>query len=48
MRAVRKYTDCRWVLLYIARWLTVPAQLEDGNLVSLQSGALYMFPFDLP
>ena len=21
MRAVRKHTDCKWVLLYIERWL---------------------------
>jgi RNA-directed DNA polymerase len=25
MRAVGKYTDCRWVLLYIERWLTAPS-----------------------
>ena len=23
MRAVRKHTDCKWVLLYIERWLNV-------------------------
>lgn len=38
MRAVRKYTDCRWVLLYIERWLTAPAQLEDGSLVARAQG----------
>ena len=38
MRAVRKYTDCRWVLLYIERWLTAPAQLEDGSLVARAKG----------
>lgn len=31
MRAVRKHTDCKWVLLYIERWLNAPAQLEDGT-----------------
>ena len=31
MRAVRKHTDCKWMLLYIERWLKAPVQLEDGN-----------------
>jgi RNA-directed DNA polymerase len=38
MRAVRKYTDCCWVLLYIERWLTARAQLEDGSLVARAKG----------
>jgi RNA-directed DNA polymerase len=38
MRAVRKHTDCRWVLLYIERWLQAPAQLEDGTLVERDQG----------
>jgi RNA-directed DNA polymerase len=38
LRAVRKYTACRWVLLYIERWLTAPAQLEDGSLVARGQG----------
>jgi RNA-directed DNA polymerase len=24
LRAVRKHTDCHWVLLYIERWLKAP------------------------
>ena len=39
MRAVRKHTDCRWLLLYIERWLKAPAQLEDGTLVSRDQGS---------
>ena len=31
MKAVRKHTDCKWVVLYIERWLTAPAQLPDGT-----------------
>jgi RNA-directed DNA polymerase len=31
MQAVRKHTDCKWVLLYIERWLKAPVQLEDGT-----------------
>ena len=32
LEAVRKHTDCAWVLLYIERWLKAPVQLEDGTL----------------
>jgi RNA-directed DNA polymerase len=32
MKAVRKHTDCRWILLYIERWLKAPVQLRDGRL----------------
>jgi RNA-directed DNA polymerase len=38
MRAVRKHTDCKWILLYIERWLKAPAQLEDGSLVNRDKG----------
>jgi len=38
MRAVRKHTDCKWALLYIERWLTAPAQLEDGTLIQRDKG----------
>jgi RNA-directed DNA polymerase len=37
-RAVRKYTDCRWVLLYVERWLTAPIQREDGTLTARPTG----------
>jgi len=30
MKAVRKHTDCKWVVLYIERWLTAPVQMPDG------------------
>jgi group II intron reverse transcriptase/maturase len=38
MRAVRKHTDCPWVLLYVERWLKAPMQLEDGRLVARERG----------
>src|SRR5205807_9957910 len=38
LKAVRKHTDCRWVLLYIERWLKAPAQLEDGSVVPRTAG----------
>ena len=38
LRAVRKYTQCSWMLLYLKRWLEAPAQLEDGTLVPRTKG----------
>ena len=38
MRAVRKHTDCKWVLLYIERWLKASVQLPDGTLEDLRKG----------
>jgi len=38
MRAVRKHTDCRWVILYIERWLTAPMQTVEGELVQRKKG----------
>ena len=31
MKAIRRHTDNRWVLLYIQRWLKVPYALKDGS-----------------
>lgn len=38
MRAVRKHTECKWILLYIERWLKAPFQKEDGALVERTKG----------
>jgi RNA-directed DNA polymerase len=38
MKAVRCHTDCKWVLLYIERWLTVPMQGQDGSLTRRDRG----------
>jgi RNA-directed DNA polymerase len=38
MRAVEKYTQCRWILLYIKRWLETPTMREDGTLVPRTKG----------
>ena len=38
MKAVKKHTDNRWILLYIERWLTGPIQLEDGTTVNRSRG----------
>ncbi len=32
MRAVSRYTDEKWILVYVERWLKAPVQLEDGTL----------------
>lgn len=29
LEAVKKHTDCKWILLYVERWLKAPAQLEE-------------------
>lgn len=31
LRAVRRFTDCRWVLLYVERWLCAEVVLPDGR-----------------
>lgn len=38
MRAVRKHTDCKWILLYVERWLKAPVLLEGGTLVQREKG----------
>lgn len=38
MRAVRRHTENRWVLLYIERWLKVPFQTETGTAKSREEG----------
>ena len=38
MRAVRKHTDCKWLLLYIERWLKAPTLAADGTLVYRDKG----------
>jgi RNA-directed DNA polymerase len=38
MRAVRKHTRCKWILLYIERWLKAPFEKEDGTLVERTKG----------
>ena len=38
MRAVSKHTDCKWLLLYIKRWLRAPFQMADGRIVERHSG----------
>ncbi len=38
MKAVRKHTSEKWILLYIERWLTAPMQLADGGVIKRETG----------
>lgn len=38
MKAVRKHTSCKWVILYIERWLKAPMQKVDGKLIERTCG----------
>ena len=38
VKAVQAVTDCRWVLLYVKRWLAAPLQYPDGILVERDKG----------
>lgn len=38
IQSVKEFTDNKWVLLYIERWLKAPAQLEDGTQVPRDKG----------
>ena len=38
MRALRRHTDQRWVLLYVERWLTAPVAMPDGEVLERDLG----------
>jgi RNA-directed DNA polymerase len=38
LKAVRKHTECKWVRLYIERWLKAPMKMADGTLVERTKG----------
>jgi len=38
MKAVRKHTDNKWILLYIERWLKAPMHMSDGSIVTRACG----------
>jgi len=38
VRAVLAVTDCRWVLLYVKRWLAAPLKYPDGTLQERDKG----------
>jgi RNA-directed DNA polymerase len=38
LRALEKHTECKWVKLYMKRWLNAPLQHADGTLVERTKG----------
>lgn len=38
--AVEAVTGCRWVLLYVKRWLAAPLRYPDGTLLERGEGTL--------
>lgn len=38
MKAVRKHTDNKWIILYIERWLKASMQQPDGRIVKRETG----------
>ena len=40
MKAVKKHTDNKWVILYIERWLKTPMQFPDGSLEQRTKGVM--------
>jgi RNA-directed DNA polymerase len=38
MKALRCHCNCKWILLYIERWLTAPMQDNKGNLIVRDKG----------
>jgi RNA-directed DNA polymerase len=38
LKAVQKHIDCRWILLYIERWLKAPVQQRDGTITERTKG----------
>ena len=40
MKAVKKHTDNKWIILYIERWLKTPMHLPDGSLQAKTKGTM--------
>ncbi|MBA8754770.1 group II intron reverse transcriptase/maturase [Wolbachia endosymbiont of Drosophila bicornuta] len=38
LQAIKKHTDCKWVILYVERWMKAPIQQADGNKVVRDKG----------
>lgn len=38
MKALRQHCDCKWILLYVERWLKAPLQNSDGNIMMRDKG----------
>lgn len=38
MKALRHHCSCKWVILYVERWLTAPMQIGKGELIARNKG----------
>ncbi|MCM1002343.1 group II intron reverse transcriptase/maturase [Wolbachia pipientis] len=38
LQAIKKHTDCKWVILYVERWMKAPIQQADGRKVVRERG----------
>lgn len=38
MKALKKHTDCKWILLYVERWIKAPLQQRDGTITAREKG----------
>ena len=38
MKLLKNHTDCKWIHLYIERWLKAPSQQQDGTLANRDEG----------
>ena len=38
MKALKKHTDNKFILLYVPRWLTAKLKMEDGSLIERNKG----------
>lgn len=38
LKALRHHTDCKWILLYVERWLTASMEEPNGNLIIRDKG----------
>lgn len=38
MKAVRKHTDEKWIIMYIERWLKAPFKMKDGTTIERNAG----------
>lgn len=38
LQTIKMYTDCKWVILYVERWLKVSIQQSDGNTITRNKG----------
>jgi RNA-directed DNA polymerase len=39
LRALRKHTESKWIIMYIERWLKAPAKLADGTIIERTIGS---------